>query len=173
MVFSGHLVNNILSQIRGAKDIVASLVSHFGSVVTTCSGDQSGPIRAMFLASKMAARAFSRYCKAQCFDHTSLTDESIGARSPDTHNRAQWIRSEMILPDPKSEKIGFGFGLVSDRICTSLIRSLITIFQIFEMCLLLTHTFPYCVRQSCFFNLHILSFSYPFLILFSCVTYNS
>ena len=32
----------------------------------------------------------------------------------------------MILPDPKSEKIrsdriGFGFGLVSDRICTSLI----------------------------------------------------
>ena len=65
MLFSGHLVNNILSQIRGAKDIVASLVSHFGSVVTTCSGDQSGPIRAMFLASKMAARAFSRYCKAQ------------------------------------------------------------------------------------------------------------
>ena len=65
LLFSGHLVNNILSQIRGAKDIVASLVSHFGSVVTTCSGDQSGPIRAMFFASKMAASAFSRYCKAQ------------------------------------------------------------------------------------------------------------
>ena len=51
---------------RGAKDFVGSFASHFGSVVTTCSGDQSGPIRAMFLASKMAARAFSRYCKAQC-----------------------------------------------------------------------------------------------------------
>ena len=28
-----------------------------------------GPIRAMFFASKMAARAFSRYCKAQCCRH--------------------------------------------------------------------------------------------------------
>ena len=71
LLFSGHLVNNILSQIRGAKDIVASLVSHFGSVVTTCSGDQSGPIRAMFFASKMAASAFSRYCKAQWAAHYS------------------------------------------------------------------------------------------------------
>ena len=26
------------------------------------------------------------------FDHTSLTDESIGARSPDIYNRAQWVR---------------------------------------------------------------------------------
>ena len=36
------------------------------------------------------------------------------------------------------------------------------------MRLLLTHTFPYCVRQSCFFNLHILSFSYPIFFIFMC-----
>ena len=40
----------------------------------------------------------------------------------------------MILLDPKSEKIqsdriGFGFGLVSDRICTSLIHTIVEKFR--------------------------------------------
>ena len=44
-------------------------------------------------------------------------------RSDPTTKQLYPIRSEMILRDPKSEKIRsdrIGFGLVSDRICTSL-----------------------------------------------------
>ena len=84
-----------MSQIRGAKDIVASLVSHFGSVVTTCSGDQSGPIRAMFFASKMAASAFSRYCKAQWGPIRAMFLASkMAARAFSRYCKAQWSTRE-------------------------------------------------------------------------------
>ena len=52
-----------------------------------------------------------------------------------------FIRSEMILLDPKSEKtrsdrIRFGFGLLSDRICTSLVLTLLRA----NLSLILTNT---------------------------------
>ena len=37
-----YLENNILSQIRGAKDFVGRAASHFGAVVTTCSREPIG-----------------------------------------------------------------------------------------------------------------------------------
>ena len=48
----------------GAKDFAGRIASYFGSVVATSSREPILQIGTIFSASKMAARAFSRYCKA-------------------------------------------------------------------------------------------------------------